>query len=278
VVDSKISIITVCLNCEGLIERTIKSVIDQTHANIQYVVIDGGSTDNTLNIIRKYEDKIDVMLSGKDKGIYDAMNKGLEYATGDLIYFLNAGDYLCDNDVLRNIIEEFNANSGSDILYGDYIYYDDNGEQRCSGYRAGIPDLLRRGYCHQTIFAKKSVFAKCGNFNTDYKIYADFDWLLRALGKFEQKMSYIGIAIAYYLKGGESEIHGGKYNYERIEVMQKNVNHQGLLSFAISYPTSFCGYLLNLSRNKRELAKMHEIEMIDRMPCIESRAAEENEP
>ena len=277
-VDSKISIITVCLNCEGLIERTIKSVIDQTYTNIQYIVIDGGSTDNTLNIIGKYENKIDVMLSEIDKGIYDAMNKGLAYATGDLVYFLNAGDYLCDNNVLRNVIERFNANSDSDILYGDYIYYDNNSEQRCSGYRAGIPDLLRRGYCHQTIFAKQSAFVKCGNFNTDYKIYADFDWLLRALVKFGQKMSYIGIPIAYYLKGGESESHGDKYDYERIEIIQETVGYQGLFSFAISYPTSFCGYLMKISRNKGEPAKIHEIEMRNRMPCIESRAAEENEP
>ena len=254
-VDSKISIITVCLNCEGLIERTIKSVIDQTYTNIQYIVIDGGSTDNTLNIIGKYENKIDVMLSEKDKGIYDAMNKGLAYATGDLIYFLNAGDYLCNNDVLRDIIEGLNANPNSDIIYGDYIYYDDNGGQRCSGYRADIPDLLRRGYCHQTIFATKSTFMKCGKFNVDYKIYADFDWLLRALIPFGQKMSYIGIPIVYYLKGGESESHGGRYSYERIEIIQKNVDYQGLLSFAISYPTSFFGYLLRLPRTKWNLTR-----------------------
>jgi glycosyltransferase involved in cell wall biosynthesis len=104
--ESKISIITVCFNCEGLIERTIKSVIDQTYTNVQYIIIDGGSTDDTLNVIKRYEDSIDVLLSESDNGIYDAMNKGLNYATGDLVYFLNAGDYLCNNDVLRNVIEK----------------------------------------------------------------------------------------------------------------------------------------------------------------------------
>lgn len=241
--DVKISIITVCFNCEGLIERTIKSVIDQTHANIQYIIIDGGSTDNTLNIIKAYENKIDVTLSERDDGIYDAMNKGLEYATGDLVYFLNAGDYLCNNDVLKNVIEKLNANPDSDIIYGDYIYYSDNSEKRCSGYRADIPDLLSRGYCHQTIFAKKSAFTKCGKFNTGYKIYADFDWLLRGLIRFDQKMSYIGIPIAYYLKGGESESHGGKYYYEKIKIIQKNAGIHGLLSLAVSFPVILCRYL-----------------------------------
>lgn len=247
-VDSKISIITVCLNCEGLIERTIKSVIDQTYINIQYIIVDGGSTDNTLNIIRKYGSKIDVMISEKDRGIYDAMNKGLEYATGDLIYFLNAGDYLCNNEVLRNVIERLNANAESDILFGDYIYYEGNGEHRCSGYRADIPDLLGRGYCHQAIFAKKSTFVKCGKFNTDYKIYADLDWLLRALVRFGQKMNYINVSIAYYLKGGASESIGCKYHCERIEIVQKNVDSRDIFLFAISYPLHFGRDLLRILR------------------------------
>ncbi len=248
--ESKISIITVCFNCEGLIERTIKSVIDQTYTNVQYIVIDGGSTDGTLNVIKKYEDNIDVLVSERDNGIYDAMNKGLEYATGDLIYFLNAGDYLCNNDILKNVIDKLSTNPDSDLLYGDFIYYDDTSELRYSGYRAGIPDLIRRGCCHQTIFAKRSTFARCGKFNTDYKIYADFDWLLRVVVKCGEKMSYIGIPIAYYLKGGESESHGGRYNYERIEILQKNIDVRWLLSFALSYPRSFCVYLLKLSKYK----------------------------
>lgn len=252
VVDKKISIITVCLNCEGLIERTIRSVIDQTYANVQYIVIDGGSADNTLNIIKRYEDGIDVLLSEKDKGIYDAMNKGLNYATGDLIYYLNAGDYLCNNNVLRDVIEGLSANPDSDILYGDFIYYNNNAEQWHSGYRADIPDLLHKGFCHQTIFAKKSSFVKCGKFNTDYKIFADYDWLLRALVKGGQKMSYIGIPIVYFLQGGESEVHDHKYYYEKVETIQKHVNYQGLLFFAISYPISFARYLLHLSRHKTD--------------------------
>lgn len=251
-IESKISIITVCFNCEGLIERTIKSVIDQMYPNIQYIIIDGGSTDNTLNVIEKYKNKIEVTLSEEDDGIYDAMNKGLEYATGDLIYFLNAGDYLCNNNVLQNVIERLNANSDSDIIYGDYIYYSDNGEQRCSGYRADILDLFCKGICHQTVFAKKSTFMKCGKFNTNYKIYADFDWILRVIIKFGQKMNYIGIPIAYYLKGGVCEIYSSNYYSERIEIVKKNMDYKTLFLFAISYPISFCMYIKSL-RDKNKI-------------------------
>ena len=244
-VDGKISIITVCFNCEGLIERTIKSVIAQTYTNVQYIVIDGGSTDNTLNIIGKYENKIDVMLSEIDKGIYDAMNKGLAYATGDLIYFLNAGDHLCNNDVLRDVIEGLNANPDSDIIYGDQIYYDDTTEQRRSNYYANIPQLLLNGCCHQTIFAKKSTFIKCGNFNSNYKVYGDLDWLLRALIKSKLKMIYIGIPIAYYLKGGISETNRNKHYFEWLEITQKNLNIHHLLYFAVSSPYSLYRYLMS---------------------------------
>lgn len=256
--DSKISIITVCFNCEGLIERTVKSVVDQTYISIQYIVIDGGSTDNTLKIIKQYENDIDVLVSEKDDGIYDAMNKGLGYATGDLIYFLNAGDYLCDSDVLRNVVGGLRANPDSDILYGDYIYYDDTGEQRCSGYRTGIPDLIRRGYCHQTTFAKKSTFLKCGKFDTDYKIYADFDWLLRALIA-GQNMRYLGMPVVYYLKGGESESRIVRDYFEKIKVIRKNTGICGLLSLGISSPVIIFRYLSKKLGDKRKMARPDEI-------------------
>ena len=252
-VDSKISIITVCLNCEGLIERTINSVIDQKYPSIQFIVIDGGSSDGTLDVIKRYEDKIDVIISGKDNGIYDAMNKGLDYATGDLIYFLNAGDYLHDSDVCKNIFENMIDSVEYDIMYGDYVYYDNNATKQCSGYRADIPDLLCKGYCHQTIFAKRSVFLKCGKFNTDYRIYADFDWLLRALIKYKQKMKYIGIPVVYYLKGGVSETNSDNYYFERVEVIRRNLNIAELLFFAISYPSAFYVFLKSLKAGRKQL-------------------------
>ena len=250
-VDEKISIITVCFNCEELIERTINSVIDQTYANIQYVVIDGGSTDNTLNIIKKYKNRIDVIISEKDDGIYDAMNKGLEYATGDLIYFLNAGDYLCNKDVLEGVIEGLNANPDSDIVYGDQVYYDDITEQRRLNYYANIPQLLLNGCCHQTIFARKSTFTKCGSFDSNYKVYGDLDWLLRVLIKFKLKMTYIDVPIAYYLKGGISETNRNKHYFEWLEITQKNLDIDCLLYFAVTSPYSLYRYLMSRKRIRK---------------------------
>lgn len=253
--DIKISIITVCFNCEGYIERTIKSVIRQTYPSVQYIVIDGGSTDGTLDIIEKYKERIDVLISEKDDGIYDAMNKGLEYATGDLVYFLNAGDYLCDNYVLRNVAESLRSSPGSDILYGDYIYYDDTAEERCSGYRTGISDLISKGYCHQTTFAKRSIFDKCGNFNAGYRIYADFDWLLRALSASGHRMRYIGIPVVYYLKGGESESRIVRCYPEKVRIIRKNMGIRGLTSLVISFPSISCRYLLKRFNGRRKVTK-----------------------
>lgn len=253
--DIKISIITVCFNCEKLIERTINSVIDQTHPGVQYIIIDGGSTDSTLDIIERYRGRIDVLISEKDNGIYDAMNKGLGYATGDLIYFLNAGDHLCDNDVLKNVAKNLQISPDSDILYGDYIYYDDTSEERCSGYRTGIPDLIVRGYCHQTTFAKRSAFDKCGIFNTDYKIYADFDWLLRVLVTSRKNMRYIGIPVAYYLKGGESESHIVKDYFEKIKVIRENAGIRGLLILGIFSPVILWRYLSKRFSDRKNAVK-----------------------
>ncbi|WP_292517446.1 glycosyltransferase family 2 protein [Methanoculleus sp.] len=257
--DCKISIITVCFNCEELIDRTIKSVVDQTYTNIQYILIDGLSSDKTLEIVKNYEEYIDILVSEKDDGIYDAMNKGLERATGDLVYFLNAGDYLHDNDVLRNIAERFSANPDSDILYGDYIYYDAVDEQRCSSYRTGILDLIRRGYCHQTTFAKRSTFTKYGEFNTNYKIYADFDWLLRVLIGSGRSTTYIGIPVVYYLKGGESENQIIANYLEKIKVIQKNMGIRGLLPLGIFFPSIIWRYLIKQMGDNKKLAKIDEV-------------------
>jgi glycosyltransferase involved in cell wall biosynthesis len=252
--DSKISIITVCFNCAGLIEKTIKSVICQTHPDVQYIIIDGGSTDNTPDIIGKYREYIDIVLSEKDDGIYDAMNKGLGYATGDLVYFLNAGDCLYDNDVLGTVAENLRTSPESDILYGDYIYYDDIGEERCSGYRTGIADLISRGYCHQTTFARKSIFDRCGNFNTNYTIYADFDWLLRALRASGKEMHYIDTPVVYYLRGGESESRIVGQYHEKVKVIGKNMGGRGLFSLAVSFPIILSRYLLKRLQHRKRKA------------------------
>ena len=233
--DEKVSIITVCFNCEGLIERTIKSVLDQTYTNIQYIVIDGRSTDNTLNIIKKYGNKIDVVLSEKDAGIYDAMNKGIKLATGDLVYFLNSGDIFFNNLVIENVIYNLDQNDGCDILYGDWIYYGNNGTKLNSGYRWDKCEIAWRGINHQAIFTRRSVFED-GYFDTNYEIYGDYDWLLRSLIKNKRQIRYINSPIVYYLWGGKSMSAGNNYTYEKCNIRNKYLSLGDHLLLIISYP------------------------------------------
>lgn len=121
-IQPKISVVTVCYNAINDIEKTILSVINQTYSNIEYIIIDGGSTDGTMDIVNKYKDKIDVIVSEPDKGIYDAMNKGIDRATGDWINFMNAGDCFFNNVALENVFPRNYESVNFDILYGYQVH------------------------------------------------------------------------------------------------------------------------------------------------------------
>jgi len=218
----EVSIITVCLNCRDLVEKTIQSVISQSYPNIQYIIIDGGSVDGTLDIIKKYKAHIDVIVSEKDDGLYYAMNKGIGYATGDIIYFLNSGDYLYDTNTIEMMCAQFDLFPDSDIVYGDIISFDDTGEQRLSLCRpTSLHVLTRCGICHQSLFAKRHLFNSFEPFNTKYHVYADYEWLLRSILLNTRRIHYFETPIAYYRAGGISQNRPEQYYHERIEVMDK---------------------------------------------------------
>ncbi len=173
----KISVITVSLNMVDTIERTIKSVISQECDELEYIVIDGGSDDGTVDIIRKYEAYISYWCSGSDNGIYDAMNKGLTVATGDIVAFLNSDDWYEEN-ALKTVTAQFNQET--DVLCGQVKAYK-------KGQLIGIEPnrkipceelFLGMCYCHQAIFARRRVFEQYGYFDTRYRIAADYDWFL----------------------------------------------------------------------------------------------------
>lgn len=176
-----ISIITVCLNSVKELEDTILSVINQTYHNVEYIIIDGGSTDGTLDIINKYKKDISYWVSEKDNGIYDAMNKGISFAKGDIINFLNAGDLYYDNKILELVSEAYLTNGLPDLIYGlSYCYSLDAGINYFSGGK--IKDsVLWKGMaiCHQSIFFKKDLFNILGNFDINFKASADYEWLLK---------------------------------------------------------------------------------------------------
>jgi glycosyltransferase involved in cell wall biosynthesis len=196
----KISVITVCRNAEHTIETTIKSVLGQTCKTIEYVIIDGKSTDKTLNIIRKYKAGIDVLVSEPDKGIYDAMNKGVKKCTGDWIYFLNSGDTFYNQDVITNISRELSKIKDADLVYGNIST--DQGLIKFS--RVNRFFLIRGTICHQAMFIRKKLFSEFGFFNLNYKIASDYEWLLRIIYTYKRKIKYVDRIIADYSLTGIS--------------------------------------------------------------------------
>jgi len=196
-----ISIITVVLNSVDCIENTIQSVINQTYPNKEYIIIDGGSTDGTLDIIKKYDGHINYFVSEPDKGIYDAMNKGIKYAKGDKIIFLGAGDCFYNNEVLTQVAPFLNK---YDFVYGNVILKSpvDSKEiiydGKFSSYKLTIKNI-----CHQGIFYDKGLFTKYGHYDLMYKIWADYEFNLRVFRKTKKK--YLNLIIAINKPGGISQ-------------------------------------------------------------------------
>ncbi len=178
-----VSVITVVLNGEKHLEQTILSVINQSYENIEYIIIDGGSTDRTLDIIKKYEDRIDYWVSEPDKGISDAFNKGILASIGEIIGFLNSQDYYFNDNVIQRIIDVFKDNEEVKIVYGKTCYVPvDSSEivgimgEEYTGKRISKRNIMP----HQSVFTKKEVFERFGLFQLNYKFVMDYEYLLRA--------------------------------------------------------------------------------------------------
>jgi glycosyltransferase involved in cell wall biosynthesis len=178
----RISIVTVVLNAVRTIERCVSSVLSQTYDDIEYLVVDGGSTDGTLEVLGKYRDHIDYFVSESDRGLYDAMNKGVRAASGDYVYFLNSDDYFCDEGVIADVVAAIRQNPSADLVYGDVLLQSGASLER----KPQVPILsresfCRKGLCHQALFARREIFDRTGGFSEEYRIVADGDWLARAL-------------------------------------------------------------------------------------------------
>ena len=195
-----ITVIIVVFNAEKYLEKALQSVINQIYPNIEYIIIDGGSTDGTLDIIKKYEDFIDYWVSEKDEGIYDAMNKGVKCSLGDYLYFLGADDVVISENVFSSIfIEEMDSIKDSKLVYGNVIFKDnaDIYDGKFSTYK-----LRFKNICHQAIFYKAELFKKLGLYNTKYKIWADYERNVRFWRV--SNPTYINKAIAIYRRAGAS--------------------------------------------------------------------------
>jgi len=203
-----ISIITATYNNQKTVEHTIQSVLNQTYPDIEYIIIDGQSTDETLNIIEKYKNKIHKVISETDKGMYDALNKGIKMATGDVIGFLHSDDFYANNQVVGNIAEVFKSGN-TDSVYGDLDYISAvNPDKIIRHWKAGSFNIkeLKKGWMppHPTFYVKKEIYDKLGGFNLSYKIAADYDLLLRFLGKHKIRTTYLPEVLVKMRWGGTS--------------------------------------------------------------------------
>ncbi|MBO5057623.1 MAG: glycosyltransferase [Lachnospiraceae bacterium] len=196
-----VSIITVSFNSEKTIEQTIQSVIGQTYENIEYIIIDGGSTDATLDIIKKYRDKITYVVSEPDKGIYNAMNKGINAASGDIIGIINSDDWYSPEAVERTV--NFFGASSAEVLYGDCIYvYEDGKQVRNMKYPLEAMWYLMVTP-HPTVFIKKEIYKKHGVFDETYRMAADYELMLRLYSS-GVKFGYLEYDLAFFRSGGSS--------------------------------------------------------------------------
>ncbi len=204
----KLSIITAVYNNRETVGHALDSVLAQAGADFELIVIDGGSTDGTLAVLDGYRDRLAVLVSETDRGIYDALNKGIRRATGDVVGFLHSDDLLANNGVLRRVAENF-ADSKVDAVYGDLLYVRKNNPDDIVRYwRAGTFSRARLAWGwmppHPTFYVRRSVYEELGMFDPGYRIAADYDCILRFLGRKEVNVEYIPEVLVKMRVGGAS--------------------------------------------------------------------------
>jgi len=229
----KLSIITVNLNNSEGLQKTIESVVSQTFTDLEYIVIDGGSTDGSVDIIKQYADKITYWVSEPDKGIYNAMNKGILQAKGEYCQFLNSGDVLYTITVLNSI---FGLNCAEDIITGDMIkIFSDNitkvdkgqaytCQQR--GQDLTLYDMYSGTINHSSSFIRRELFEKYGLYDENYKIVSDWIFFLMTIGLAGTKVKYVDIVVSYFDMTGISNTNITLRNEERRNALEKTVPKQ----------------------------------------------------
>jgi glycosyltransferase len=203
----KLSIITVVYNNEKTIADAIESVLNQSYKNIEYIIIDGNSSDHTLDIIRSYGASISKLVSESDKGIYDAMNKGISLATGEIIGILNSDDLYADVNVLKDVMNYFKSSPRTDILYGNLVYVKRNQIEnivRRWDSKPYFPSFYEKANVppHPTLFLKSKVYELSGNFNLSYKLASDYEFMLRVFKKYNYNIVFINRLMILMRLGG----------------------------------------------------------------------------
>lgn len=244
----KVSIITVVYNNVNTIQDAIESVLSQTYTDIEYIIIDGGSTDGTVEIIKSYGNKISKFISESDHGIYDAMNKGLKFATGDIVGILNSDDFYAQTEVISKVVQIFQENR-IECMFADLVYIHPKNLEKIVRYYDSShfsPKKFAYGWmpAHPTFFVKREIYEKYGYFKTDYKIAADYELLVRFLGKFKISYFYYQAPIVKMRTGGVST-NNLKSNYtlnkEILRACKENNIYTNLIMILSKYPQKLLG-------------------------------------
>lgn len=226
-----ISIITIIFNSEKYLEETIQSVTNQTYDNVEYIIIDGGSTDGTLDIIKKYEDQIDYWVSEKDSGIYDAMNKGIDLANGEWINFMNAGDRFVDEHVLEKIFTKQDTSS-CDLIYGSSVVTGNQENVLLEPKKFTKFNLYfwnTRVVCHQAMFVRKDI---AGKYSMKYRLKGELNWYLDLVEKVKS-YKIVDFPIVYYALGGAGDINYKLNSLESLKVVFSRNMILGFLSLPV---------------------------------------------
>ncbi len=194
----KLSIITINLNNRAGLEQTIRSVVGQTFTDFEYIVIDGASTDGSVEVIKQYADRIDYWVSEPDKGIYNAMNKGIKVAKGEYLLFLNSGDGLYNRTTLEEVVRKIN---NEDIVFGNVI---SGASLWKPSHQLELYQVFKRSLPHQGSFLRRSLFDSIGYYNEKFRVISDWEFFMRAIFEFKCSYKYIDVIVAEYEKGGMS--------------------------------------------------------------------------
>lgn len=218
----KISIITVCKNSKRFLTETIESVISQTYQQIQYIIIDGASSDGTLEIINAFSSKIDKWTSEPDGGMYEAINKGLQFANGDYILILNSDDVLADRDTIQKVVD-FISEEKMDFYYGNMIKSKDGKNKKVKLFQVGFNQLLMSTHCtfapHPCFLISSHLNKRLGGYEQRYKYASDYDYILRAMAARDSRGKYLNVFISKFRIHDESISASGKIDGERKKIL-----------------------------------------------------------
>ncbi|NGM86010.1 glycosyltransferase [Parapusillimonas sp. SGNA-6] len=246
----KVSIITVCYNSAETIRDTIESVLNQTYGDIEYIIIDGASTDGTLAIIGEYKNRIDKIRSEPDRGLYDAMNKGIALATGDFVGILNSDDIFSTEFCIESVVAFLKANPQLDGCYADLVFVKRNNTEivtRKYSSRIFSPKRIRFGIMcpHPTFYARRQWFEQAGSFDTEFPVAADFELITRFIVR-GARFGRLGLILVKMREGGVSTsgfISIIRQNLELVRACRKNGIYTNILMIAMKIPYKVLGYL-----------------------------------